>query len=542
MKRFLHDNPLGAVFILATLCLLPVMFLRDFSPDNELKYLSIADEAIDNGQFFAFTNHGAPYADKPPLYLWIVMLGRILFGNSCMPFLALFSLIPAYLIIWAADDWLRKSAGLLQKPMERAGAALMLLTCFLFLGCSIFVRMDMLMCLFIILALRSFWMMHSGIGSFKKQSLLLPIWIFLAVFTKGPVGLLMPPITIICFLLIVRKGRTIGKYLGWKTWGIIAGPCLLWFAGVYADGGKSYLSDLLFHQTFGRAVNSFHHKAPIYYYFITIWYSIAPWCLLLAGALIASFSNKEKSRSELETFFLTGIVATFVMLTAFSGKLAIYMLPIYPLMAYLFIFIKDRFGWRSWMKWSLAVPMVLLAIVGIAGALALTIFKENYIVKNMTSSYPFATSPLIVIGLIILAAGSIYSLILTFRSDWEKPVIAQGVTILLFAFTVSFLMPKINDYAGFGNFAKMIPDGAEVVAVNIRSAENMDVYLGRTVKDYGKDLEGFQKDLGEGKITAEYLITDSNRFRKVKGIEEYVSSMPHKSCGTYWLVALKKEQ
>ena len=541
MKRFLQDHPLGAVFILATLCLLPIMFLRDFSPDNELKYLSIADEAIENGQFFAFTNHGAPYADKPPLYLWIVMLGRALFGNSCMPFLALFSLIPAYLIIWAADDWLRKSTGLLRKPLERAGAALMLLTCFLFLGCSIFVRMDMLMCLFIILALRSFWMMYSGIGSFKRQSFLLPIWIFLAVFTKGPVGLLMPPITIICFLLIVRKGRSVGKYLGWKTWGIIAGLCLLWFAGVYADGGKSYLSDLLFHQTFGRAVNSFHHKAPIYYYFITIWYSIAPWCLLLAGALIASFFNKEKSRSELETFFLTGIVATFVMLTAFSGKLAIYMLPIYPLMAYLFIFIKDRFGWRSWMKWSLAVPMVLLAIVGIAGALALTIFKEYDIVRNMTSSYSFATSPLIVIGMIILATGSIYSLILTFRSGWEKPVIAQGVTILLFAFTVSFLMPKINDYAGFDNFAKMIPDGAEVVAVNIRSAENMDVYLGRTVKDYGKDLEGLQKDLGEGKITAEYLITDSNRFRKVKGIEEYVSSMPHKACGTYWLVALEKE-
>ncbi len=540
MKRFLQDRPLGVVFILAALCLLPIMFLRDFSPDNELKYLSIADEAIENGQFFAFTNHGAPYADKPPLYLWIVMLGRILFGNSCMPFLALFSLIPAYLIIWAVDDLLRKSAGLLQKPLERAGAALMLLTCFLFLGCSIFIRMDMLMCLFIILALRSFWMMYSGIGSFKKHSFLLPIWIFLAVFTKGPVGLLMPPITIICFLLIVRKGRSVGKYLGWKTWGIIAGLCLLWFAGVYADGGKSYLNDLLFHQTFGRAVNSFHHKAPIYYYFITIWYSIAPWCLLLVGALIASFFNKEKNRSELETFFLTGIVATFVTLTAFSGKLAIYMLPIYPLMAYLFIFIEDRFGWRSWMKWSLAVPMVLLAIVGIAGALALTIFKEYDLVKNMTYSYSFATSPLIVIGLIILATGSIYSLILTFRSGWEKPVIAQGVTILLFAFTVSFLMPKINDYAGFGNFAKLIPDGAEVVAMNIRSAENMDVYLGRTVKDYGKDLEGFQKDLGEGKITAEYLITDSNRFRKVKGIEEYVSAMPHKACGTYWLVSLKK--
>lgn len=539
MKRFLNDHPLGAVFILATICLLPLLFLRDFSPDNELKYLSIADEAIANGHLFAFTNHGVPYADKPPLYLWMVMLGRILFGNNCMPFLAMFSLIPAFLIIWALDDLMRKSTSLLQKPQERSGVALMLLTCFLFLGCSIFVRMDMLMCLFITLALRSFWMMYSGIGSFKKQSFLLPIWIFLAVFTKGPVGLLMPPVTIICFLLLQRKGRAIGKYLGWKTWGIIAGLCALWFAGVYADGGKSYLNDLLFHQTFGRAVNSFHHKAPIYYYFISIWYSIAPWCLMLVGALIASFFNKEKNRSELETFFLTGIIATFLMLTAFSGKLAIYMLPIYPLMAYLFIFVNNRFGWRRWMKWSLAVPMALLALVGIAGALAFTIFKGNELVMNMMDSYSFASSPLIVIGLIILAAGSIYSLILVFRSGWERPVIAQGVTILLFAFAVSFLMPKINDYTGFGNFTKLIPEGAEVVAVNIRSAENMDVYLGHPVKDYGKDLEGLQKDLRDGKITASYLITDSHRFRKVEGIEEYVSSKPHKVCGTYWLVALE---
>jgi hypothetical protein len=542
MRRFLQNHPLGAIFILATLCLLPIMILRDFSPDNELKYLSIADEAIENGNVFAFTNHGVPYADKPPLYLWIVMLGRLLFGNSCMPFLALFSLIPAFLIIWALDDWIRKSTSLLKDPQERAGMALMLLTCFLFLGCAIFLRMDMLMCLFIILALKSFWKMYTGIGSQKKESIMLPIWIFLAVFTKGPVGLLMPPVTIICFLLIVRKGRTIGRYLGWKTLGILAGLCLLWFAGVYADGGKSYLNDLLFHQTFGRAVNSFHHKAPIYYYFISIWYSIAPWCLLLVGALIASFFNKERRRSELETFFLTGIAATFVMLTGFSGKLAIYMLPIYPLMAYLFIFVKDRFGWRRWMKWSIAIPIALLAIVGIAGALALSIFKGSDMVRNITDSYSFASSPLIVAGLAILALGSIYSFILVFRGSWERPVMAQSVTILLFAFTVSFLMPKINDYIGFGNFAKMIPEGADVVALNIRSAENMDVYLGHQIKDYGKDQEGFEsfrKDLEAGKIHAKYLITDSHRFRKVDGIEEYVSSKPHKICGTYWLVALE---
>lgn len=43
--------------------LLPVILFRDFTPSNELRYLSIADEAMRNHTFFAFTNHGVLYAD-----------------------------------------------------------------------------------------------------------------------------------------------------------------------------------------------------------------------------------------------------------------------------------------------------------------------------------------------------------------------------------------------------------------------------------------------------------------------------------------------
>ena len=61
-------------YILFCMALLPILFLRDFTPLNELRYLSIADEALRNHTFFTFTNHGEPYADKPPLYFWFVML------------------------------------------------------------------------------------------------------------------------------------------------------------------------------------------------------------------------------------------------------------------------------------------------------------------------------------------------------------------------------------------------------------------------------------------------------------------------------------
>ena len=89
-------HPLLVVFLFITICLLPVMIMRDFTPDNELRYLQIADEAIENGNLFAFTLDGEVYADKPPLYLWIVMLCRLLTGKHSMLLLSLFSLLPAF--------------------------------------------------------------------------------------------------------------------------------------------------------------------------------------------------------------------------------------------------------------------------------------------------------------------------------------------------------------------------------------------------------------------------------------------------------------
>ena len=71
------------LFIFIVVALLPVLILRDYTPDNELRYLSIVDEAMENGTFFTFYNQGEIYADKPPLYFWLIMLGKYL-ADTCL--------------------------------------------------------------------------------------------------------------------------------------------------------------------------------------------------------------------------------------------------------------------------------------------------------------------------------------------------------------------------------------------------------------------------------------------------------------------------
>ncbi|HMM17810.1 MAG TPA: dolichyl-phosphate-mannose--protein mannosyltransferase, partial [Petrimonas sp.] len=145
------------LYLIWFVALLPVMILRDYTPDNELRYLSIVDEALQNGDVFTFTNQGEIYADKPPLYFWLMMAGKILLGGHRMWFLSLLSFVPAVIVLTTMAKWVRK-----ENAENQTEALLMLMTAGLFTGLALVVRMDMLMCMFIVLALYTFFKIYKG--------------------------------------------------------------------------------------------------------------------------------------------------------------------------------------------------------------------------------------------------------------------------------------------------------------------------------------------------------------------------------------------
>ena len=68
---------------LLLLAVLPVLIFRDYTPSNELRYLSIVDEALRNGDIFTFTNHGIQYADKPSFVFLDSDVGQVAVRQSC---------------------------------------------------------------------------------------------------------------------------------------------------------------------------------------------------------------------------------------------------------------------------------------------------------------------------------------------------------------------------------------------------------------------------------------------------------------------------
>ncbi|MEG1635425.1 MAG: glycosyl transferase, partial [Rikenellaceae bacterium] len=374
--------------------ILPVFIFRDYTPDNELRYISIAEEALQNNTWFTFYNHGLIYADKPPLYFWFIMLSKILFGSYQPWIIGLLSIVPAIGIIMVMDKWLA-----MEKIKHNLWASnLMLITSGIFLGGILVLRMDILMAFFITLSLYTFYKIYTKKDK-PYDKWLLPIYIFLGIFTKGAMGFLTPIMSIVGFLIIKKEIRHFGHYFGLKQWGILIGLCLVWFSLVYVDGGSEYLNNILFKQTVGRGINSFHHKEPFYYYLPRIIFTFAPWSLLYLSTLIKG-AWRHNFSTDIEKFFITIIVVNFVMLSLISSKLDIYLVPIYPFVAYLTSMLLMRNKPSALIITCIAIPAVVVALI----------VPASYMLKEMIP-YKYQSLTIIRIGLFVVSAGGVAAIV-----------------------------------------------------------------------------------------------------------------------------------
>lgn len=492
-------------YLLILIALLPILILRDFTPDNELKYLSIADEAIANGNIFAFYNHGVPYADKPPLYLWAIMLGKMLFGQHVMFFISLLSVIPAFITLMVMGNWCQRYLS----RSKTINAELMLVTSIYFIAPIIVLRMDMLMTMFITLSLYTFYRMYMynhvtegsrrrSIGGSvleKKRYLrwrwLLPLYIFMALFTKGPIGIMMPLLSITLFLAINGEIKSIGKYLGYRCWLVLGLLSAIWFTCVYFDGGTEYLNNLLFNQTVNRAVDAFHHKKPFYFYGVSYWFSLAPWSLLAFVTILLGFTKKLVNTVLLK-FFAVTVAGTVVMLSMISSKLEIYMLPCFPFIIYGTAILLPQLKGNKWIRLSIMVPAIIF-IVAFIGSFVIVRLLGNLELPEFIYDLWMPVECFTA----ILGIGGAVSLYFLFKKrSTEGAINSIAISMLLLVFSISFSMPKVNHFIGLKEGCRRAMEVAAQKGIGnyayyqFTTGDNLDVYIGKEIKPLkGEELE-----------------------------------------------------
>ncbi len=471
-----------SIILFGLILFIPSLLLRDYTPGNELKYIGIAKDMLKNGSVFVLRDLGELYSDKPPLYFWLINASKAVTGGYHIWAIGLFSAIPSIAIAVIMYRWGKKHIG----EKNSFLASLMLITTIFYFGASVVLRMDMLMALFILLSLYSFFLYYEDpVKNLGKKNWIY-IYVALAVFTKGPAGLIIPLVAILAFLALEKNLKFLKELSLIRGLALILAFFLVWFTLLIREGGKEYLYLLTVKQTVGRGVNAFAHKRPFYYYLANIWGNTFPWPFIYMGS-IGYGSFKFKKLNTFERFMFSAIVSTILVFSSFSSKLDIYLIPIYPFFPFLAMGILEKLE-KSRKKFS----WVTLGLVQ-------TIFSLSFIaIFFLPQSIEGVSIDLLVKSMLIaISVLGIFGLISLKKSRYKDSMISMVVTMSVAILTLSAKVPEINPEIGLGRVASEIQNFQasnkvdEIVVYNYRSGVYLGVYLDERVKLF-RDKQAFK--------------------------------------------------
>jgi 4-amino-4-deoxy-L-arabinose transferase-like glycosyltransferase len=200
---------------------------------------------------------------------------------------------------------------------------------------------------------------------------------------------------------------------------------LLWFVPAIVVGGRDYARDVVVKQTVGRAMASWVHQAPPWFYVERLPLSLFPWFFLALAAAIALWRTQR--------FLINWILAVLVPYSLMSSKLDVYMMAMIPAVALL---VAE--GVRGGVRWVRAANVVTIAIVLVSAIVGgAKIPHELASVGGVNALIAFALV-VSVAGLIVAARGSLVT----------STIAAGAVPILILLFVADRLTPFIN---GFGS-------------------------------------------------------------------------------------------
>lgn len=342
----------AAVLASAAVLLLAGLGRLDADAPDEPRALQIAEElrSGEHGPEGLVVLHlnGEVYTQKPPLYYWLAAAagaaeGRVSELAARLPS-ALAGICAVGLTLLLGTRMLGSGAGVL-------GAAI-LLTSWEFAYLARRVQFDVLLTAFELAALASFWWLDRGIGPARRHQLVLHAALGLAVLTKGPVGFLIPALTIAVFLLWERRPRDLRR--AFPLWGFALSvlPGLLWVGAATALAPAGYAGAAVGENVIGRFLSGTSHVRPFWYYLWNFPLHFLPWTLawpivfqvgrqtIFAAGAPAGGARGDAKPGQAEVarawrFLLAGIATSLVFFSISAGKRSVYLLPIFPATALL---------------------------------------------------------------------------------------------------------------------------------------------------------------------------------------------------------------
>ncbi len=290
-------------------------------------------EMYETGNWISPTFNYEPRFAKPVLVYWLMSLSYSLFGvNEAAARLpsAVFGIGLILLQYFVVSTLRGGVVGLF--------AALMLLLNVEIIGLSRMALTDSVLIFFTTLSLYGFWL------GFQDERRGRWIWLFyigmgLGTLAKGPVGVLVPGLTIALYLTIAKQWPrfwAVGHPIAGTT--VFALLALPWYVVMWTLHGDAYA--VAAHvNTVGRFLSPMEgHGFTIFFYLPVLLLGFFPWSGWLPFAwyeAYRSWRDAQGGERELEWFAASWVVAVFLFFTFSSTRLPHYIGPLFPAAALL---------------------------------------------------------------------------------------------------------------------------------------------------------------------------------------------------------------
>jgi 4-amino-4-deoxy-L-arabinose transferase-like glycosyltransferase len=325
-------------FILAFIILFAGYGLRDPWPADEPRFVLVAKQMIESGNWL-FPHRGIEiYPDKPPVYFWLLSLSYLVTGSWRWSFL-LPSLISGMLVLFLVFDLGKR----LWNPRSGLWAAVAVLATIHFTHQFKRAQIDPTL---VLMTTASFYLIarHVILGPAWNKLYAGFVLAGVGVITKG-VGFL-PLLAVLPIILYRKQNFTpifqASKSDGWRwllAFGCFLAPIFLWLIPITYIGLNSgnpehaeYLRNILFKQTAERYADPWHHKQPFWYFAQTIALFWLPFSLAWFW-LLKPWRNAFANRDLKTVFPLVWGILVFLFFTISTGKRDMYILPALPAFA-----------------------------------------------------------------------------------------------------------------------------------------------------------------------------------------------------------------
>lgn len=286
MMKTIRSHPYVSLLIFTLILYLAGNQLLAVTDTAESNYALTAKEMVLSGDWISPQIYGRYWYDKPIFYYWELALSFALFGFNEMA-----ARLPAAILGSASvlfTYWFsRRTYG------EKTGwlSAIVLATSLEYWILSKAVITDSTLFLFMSAAIAFFYL---GYSENRKYYFLCYIFAALATLTKGPIGILLPGLACLLFLLYkkdLKEMTHVHLFSGLAIFTVIAGA---WYGTMcYLHGNDFLLNFIGVHNVLRATVPEHPSHNKWYFYLIVYFAGFAPWSFFIPYSLYRRWKEKK---------------------------------------------------------------------------------------------------------------------------------------------------------------------------------------------------------------------------------------------------------